>query len=59
MKRTDSIYHSTLDLKDAATVELTAQERMMICEALSKCAPKESDIMPIALCMDKIIKAAN
>ena len=55
-KRSESIYVSTLNLEGEATMTLTAEERMMICEALSKCASKESNIMPLALLMDRMIK---
>lgn len=55
-KRSESIYKSTLNLQGDATMTLTAEERMMICEALSKCAPKEVDIMPLALLMDRMVK---
>ena len=55
-KRIESIYKSTLNLQGDATMTLTAEERMMICEALSKCAPKEVDIMPLALLMDRMVK---
>ncbi len=51
-----SIYESTLNLKGDATLTLTAEERMMICEALTKAAPKETDIIPLTLLMDRIIK---
>lgn len=55
-KRSESIYNSTLNLQGDATMTLTAEERMMICEALSKCAPKEVDIIPLALLMDRMVK---
>ena len=55
-KRSESIYNSTLNLQGDATMTLTAKERMMICEALSKCAPKEIDIIPLALLMDRMVK---
>ena len=55
-KRSESIYNSTLNLQGDATMTLTAEERMMICEALSKCAPKEVDIMPLAVLMDRMVK---
>lgn len=55
-KKSESIYNSTLNLRGDATMTLTAEERMMICEALSKCAPKEVDIMPLAVLMDRMVK---
>ena len=55
-KRSESIYNSTLNLHGDVTLTLTAEERMMICEALTKCAPKEVDILPLALLMDRMIK---
>ena len=55
-KKSESIYNSTLNLQGDATMILTAEERMMICEALSKCAPKEVDIMPLAVLMDRMVK---
>lgn len=55
-KRSESIYNSTLNLKGDATITLSAEERMMICEALSKCAPKEVDILPLAMLMDRMVK---
>ena len=55
-KRSESIYNSTLNLNGDVTLTLTAEERMMICEALTKCAPKEVDILPLALLMDRMIK---
>lgn len=51
-----SIYESDLRLEGKATMTLTADERMMICEALSKCAPKEVDILPLAELMDRMVK---
>ena len=54
-KKSESIYNSTLNLQGDATMILTAEERMMICEALSKCAPKEVDIMPLAVLMDRMV----
>ncbi len=55
-KRSESIYNSALNLQGDVTLTLTAEERMMICEALTKCAPKEVDILPLALLMDRMIK---
>ena len=55
-KRSESIYNSTLNLKGDATITLSAEERMMICEALSKCAPKEVDILPLAMLVDRMVK---
>lgn len=55
-KRSESIYNSTLNLKGDATITLSAEERMMICEALSKCAPNEVDILPLAMLMDRMVK---
>ena len=55
-KRSESIYNSTLNLKGDATITLSAEERMMICEALAKCAPKEVDILPLAMLMDRMVK---
>lgn len=55
-KKSESIYNSTLNFKGDATITLSAEERMMICEALSKCAPKEVDILPLAMLMDRMVK---
>lgn len=55
----DSIYHSEFPLTGDATITLTGEERTMINEALARCAPKEVDIMPILMCMDKIAKGGN
>lgn len=52
----NSIYNSTLDLKGEATMTLTAEERMMICEALTECAPKETDILPLMILMDRMVR---
>lgn len=52
----DSIYNSTLNLTGEATMTLDADERMMICEALTKCAPKETDILPLMLLMDRMVR---
>lgn len=52
----DSIYNSKLNLKGEATMTLNAEERMMLCEALTKCAPKETDIIPMMLLMDRLVK---
>lgn len=55
-KKSESIYKSTLNLQGEVTMTLTAEERMMICEALSKCAPKEVNITPLLLLMDRMVK---
>lgn len=52
----DSIYVSTLNLKGEATMTLSAEERMMLCEALTKCAPKETDILPLVQLMDRLVR---
>ena len=52
----NSIYNSSLNLTGEATMTLNAEERMMLCEALTKCAPKESDIMPLMILMDRLVK---
>ena len=51
-----SIYESDLHLKGSATMKLSAEERMMIFEALCKCAPKEVDILPLMELMDRMVK---
>ena len=54
-RKSDSIYFKQMNLQGEITITLNADERMMICEALGKCAPKEVDILPLALLMDRIM----
>ena len=56
MKSSESIYNSELNLSGDVSLVLSAEERMMICEALCKCAPKEVDILPLAMLIDRMIK---
>lgn len=55
-KKSESIYAKTLNLKGEITITLNADERMMIAEALSKCAGREVDIIPLMMLMDRMIK---
>lgn len=57
MKRNyNSIYKSSLNLQGDATLVLSADERMMLCEALTNCAPRECDILPLMILMDRLVK---
>lgn len=51
-----SIYKSTLNLQGDVTLTLDAEERMMLCEALTNCAPKECDILPLMVLMDRLVR---
>lgn len=51
-----SIYKSTLNLQGDVTLTLTAEEREMLCEALTNCAPKECDILPLMVLMDRLVR---
>lgn len=55
-KKSESIYSKELNLEGEITITLNADERMMIAEALTKAAPKEVDILPLAMLMDRMIK---
>lgn len=54
MQKYKSVYKSDLNLQGDITVTLSADERMVICEALAKVAPKEADIFPLILLADKL-----
>ncbi len=56
MKSSESIYSSELNLSGDVSLVLSAEERMMICEALCKCAPKEVDKRPLAMLIGRMIK---
>jgi len=51
----NSIYSKDLNLKGNITVTLDADERMMIAEAMTACADKEVDILPLMMLMDRMI----
>jgi len=51
----ESIYDKRLGLQGVKTLTLNADERMMIAEALSRCADNETDMLPAALLIDKVI----
>lgn len=55
-KKSESIYSKELNLKGEITITLNSDERMMIAEALTKAAPKEVDILPLVMLMDRMIK---
>lgn len=55
-KKSKSIYENTIQLEGDATMTLSAQERMMIVGALTKCAPDEADVLPIIVLMDRMTK---
>lgn len=55
-KKIKSIYENTMNLAGDATMTLSAEERNMICNALTKCAEKETDIIPLMLLMDRMAK---
>ena len=55
-RNSKSIYESDLNLQGDVTLTLNAAERMMIFEALAKCAPKEVDILPLAELMDRMVR---
>lgn len=55
-RKSESIYKSTLILQGDVIMTLTAEERMMICEALSKCASQEAGIIPLAVLMDRMVR---
>ncbi len=52
-----SILESELNLKGDKEVKLSAKEREILCEALTKCAKMEVDLLPIIELMDKLVKA--
>ena len=52
----NSIYNSTLNLTGEATITLDADERMILCEALTKCVAQETDAMPIIFLMDRLVR---
>lgn len=54
-RKSESIYKKDLNLKGEITITLDADERMMIAEALTKVAPKEVDILPLMILMNRII----
>ncbi len=54
-RKSESIYKKDLNLKGEITITLDADERMMIAEALAKVAPKEVDILPLMILMNRII----
>ncbi|GAB5081352.1 hypothetical protein Osc1_05250 [Hominimerdicola sp. 21CYCFAH17_S] len=49
-----SIYEKGLNIKGDKTISLTADERMMICNALANSIPNEVDPMPIIMLIDRI-----
>ncbi len=53
-----SIYNKKLHLQGKISIELNPEERMMICEALAKAAPSETDILPAIMLTNRIIKGA-
>nr|WP_297937199.1 hypothetical protein [uncultured Lachnoclostridium sp.] len=53
-----SIYQSNFGITNDVTLTLNAEERMMICEAICKAAPEETNIAPLMLLSNKIIKGA-
>lgn len=55
-KKNESIYQNTISLKGDATMTLTADERMIVIGALTKCAPDEVDVIPIIELMDRMVK---
>lgn len=54
-----SIYQSNFGITNDVTLTLNAEERMMICEAICKAAPEETNIAPLMLLSNKIIKGAQ
>lgn len=44
-------------LKGDATITLTAEERMIIANALTICSAKEVNILPILSLVDKVVTA--
>ena len=56
MQSKKSVYNKELGLQGDATITLSADERMIICEALAKAAPHEVDILPLVMLTDRIVK---
>ena len=57
MAKVKSVYEKTLNLSGDKTVTLTAEECMIICNALTILAPKEVDIIPLMTIMTKLTGA--
>lgn len=55
-KKSESIYNNVLNLHGEIIISLSVDERSMICNALTKCASQEADIIPIVMLMDRIVK---
>lgn len=57
MSKIKSVYEKTLNLEGDKTVTLTAEERLIICNAMTILSPKEVDILPMIMIMDKLTRA--
>lgn len=55
-KKSKSIHENTIQLEGDATMTLSAEERMMIVGALTKCVPEEVDVLPIIMLMDRMAR---
>ena len=55
-KKLKSVYDDNgMNLQGDITVTLTVQERNMIANALAILSPKECDIIPILMLVDKVV----
>lgn len=59
MQSEKSVYSKKLGLQGDATITLSADERMIICEALAKAAPHEVDILPLLTLADRLTKGGD
>ena len=55
-KDTESVYTKKLGFTKGMNLTLTAEERMILCEALTKVAVHEVDIIPLMKSVDRITR---
>lgn len=55
-KNTESVYSKKLGFTEGMNLTLTAEERMILCEALTKVSVHEVDIIPLMKLVDRITR---